>query len=135
MMFDRTLIGTGRASLLSFLIIAAGVLAYLARDLPDTDTPAFHFHAPDFTFVLGSGQAEAQQVTIDQFENGTALLSSGPINIHAKNLRSLRYNWQVSHFRQEATFFWRRKGDNISKTEIYVSGTHIIDLSDRKSVV
>jgi len=117
--------------LLQLLLILIGLLAYLAIDLPDSETEPLNYPATDFNFAFGSGHADQSHMLVDTFANGYALLSSGPVSIQAGNHPVLEYEWLPPRPEQEAAFFWRQKGqpNDVIRTEITSSGTQLIDLS------
>ena len=68
---------------------------------------------------------------VNEFANGYALLTSGPVRIHADAQRVLSYIWLPPKLPQEAAFFWRRSHDtqNVQRTDITVPGKQLIDLA------
>lgn len=119
------------ASLLALIIVAAGTVIYLSKDLPESPGVTLNYPATDFNFAFGSGHSEGEHMLVDEFANGYALLSSGPVSIQADSQRILQYTWLPPGIPQEAAFFWRRSDDvqNVLRTEITAPGTQIIDLA------
>ena len=119
------------SSLLSLIIVAAGTLAYLSAGLPDETPGAFRVPATDFNFAFGSGHVESGHMAVDGFADGYALLTSGPVTIHADSHHVLRYTWLPPNTTTEAAFFWRLKDNpnDVLRTNITLTGSHFIDLS------
>jgi len=117
--------------LLQALVVIIGLLAYLSISLPDKDVEPLDYPATELNFAFGSGHPDQDHMLVDGFANGYALLSSGPVNIQASAYPVLKYEWVPPRAHQEAAFFWRQKGqpDNVIRTDITTSGTHLIDLS------
>jgi hypothetical protein len=99
--------------------------------LPNESGPALHYPAAGLLFELGTGSPVGKHMRVDQFDNGYALLSSGPVNIHADEQQVLSYTVLPPGATQEATFFWRRSDDvqTVKRTEITATGKRLIDLS------
>ena len=119
------------AALLAITVVVAGTVAFLSRGLPDQTGETLQYPAAGFIFAFGSGHPVGDRMSVDEFANGYALLSSGPVSIQAEQQRVLSYTWLPPELPQEAAFFWRRSDDaqNVLKTEITLPGTHLIDLS------
>jgi len=119
------------ASLLAALLVACGMYIFLSRGLPDKATETPRYPVTDLKFVFGSGSQDGNLVQVAQFADGYALLSSGPISIHAADYRVLAYTWEPSQLPQELAFFWRRadQPQTVLRTDITKPGTHLFDLS------
>ena len=119
------------AAVLSAATVMAGSLAVLSKGLPDKPAETLQYPIESFKFVFGSGIPVTDRMRVDQFANGYALLSSGPVSIRAKQQRVLSYTWLPPKVPGEAAFFWRRGNDqqNVLRTEITAAGTHQLDLS------
>lgn len=119
------------AVIIALITVLGGTYTILAKGLPESAGKTLQFPISDFKFAFGSGIPLSSSMRVDQFANGYALLSSGPVSIQAKQQRVLSYNWQPPHMPQEAAFFWRRSDDqqNVLRAEISVAGNYQIDLS------
>ena len=119
------------AALLALMVVVAGAVAFLSKGLPEQAGETLRYPATDLKFAFGSGHPAADRMLVDEFANGYALLSSGPVNIQADSQRVLSYTWLPPEVLQEAAFFWRRSDDaqNVLRTEITLAGTQQIDLS------
>ena len=119
------------AALLALIVVVAGAVAYLSKGLPEHIGETLKFPATNLKFAFGSGHPAADRMLVDEFANGYALLSSGPVNIQAAEQRVLSYTWLPPELLQEAAFFWRSSDDaqNVLRTDITVAGTQQIDLS------
>lgn len=118
-------------TILSALLVIVGTLIFLAHDLPDQTGESLAYPVADFNFAFGSGHVSGDRMLVDEFANGYALLTSGPVSIQASSLRVLNYTWLPPGLPQEAAFFWRRSNDsqNVLRTGITAAGTNLIDLS------
>ena len=119
------------ASLLAAIIITSGALIFLSKDLPDQAGETLQYAASKFKFAFGSGQPKDEHMLVNEFADGYALLTSGPVNIQANEQRVLSYTWLPPKMPQEAAFFWRRSDDsqNVQRTDITVPGKQLIDLA------
>ncbi len=119
------------AAMLALLVVVAAAFALLSKGLPDQSGETLRYPATNLKFAFGSGHPTADRMLVDEFANGYALLSSGPVSIQADSQRVLSYTWLPPEVLQEAAFFWRRSDDvqNVLRTDITVAGTHQIDLS------
>lgn len=112
------------------LVVAGGAAYVLSRDLPAPAPAPKHFAAADFGFAFGHGEAAQGHILVDQFANGYALLTSGPVSIEAEDYPAIEYTWLPSAPGQQAAFFWRRKGDeNVQREDLVGRGTALLDLS------
>lgn len=119
------------AALLALIVVVAAMVAFLSKGLPEKVGETLIYPATDLKFAFGSGHPGADRMLVDQFADGYALLTSGPVSIQAKEQRLLVYSWLPPELPQEAAFFWRRSDDaqNVLRTEITIPGTQQIDLS------
>ena len=116
---------------LAILMVSAITIAILSKDLPEDTSDPYRFPASEFTFVFGSGHSVANQMQVETYDNGYALLSSGPVSIQAEDQHILSYAIQSSKLPGEITFFWRQSDDiqNVRRAEITAPGLRLIDLS------
>jgi hypothetical protein len=119
------------AALLALIVVVAGTIVSLSKGLPDQTGETLQYPAAGFIFAFGSGHPVDDRMLVDEFANGYALLTSGPVSIQAGQQRVLSYTWLPPKLPAEAAFFWRRSEDtqNVLKTEITAPGTHYIDLA------
>jgi len=119
------------AALLAATVVATGTVVFLSKGLPDQAGKTLQYPATGFNFVFGSGHPAGQRMLVDEFADGYALLTSGPVSIQADAQRVLVYTWLPPKMPQEAAFFWRRSDDaqNVLRTELTVAGMGLIDLS------
>jgi len=121
------------AALLAATVVVAGTVVFLSKGLPDQTGKTLQYPAAGFNFVFGSGHSAGDRMLVDEFANGYALLSSGPVSIQADEQRVLSYTWMPPKMPQEAAFFWRRSDDaqNVLRTELTTPGKHLIDLATK----
>jgi len=93
---------------LALLVVVAAAFAFLSKGLPDQTGETLRYPATNLKFAFGSGHPAADHMLVDEFANGYALLSSGPVSIQADSQRVLSYTWLPPEVLQEAAFFWRR---------------------------
>jgi len=119
------------AALLALIVVVAGTIVSLSKGLPDQTGETLRYPAAGFKFAFGSGHPATDRMLVDEFANGYALLTSGPVSIQAGEQRVLSYTWLPPKLPAEAAFFWRSSEDtqNVLKTEITAPGTHYIDLA------
>lgn len=117
--------------LLATIFVTLGTVLFLSKALPGKETEALHYPANGFGFAFGSGKPAGEIMRVQQFSDGYALLTKGPVSIQAEEYRVLAFAWQPFQLPEEAAFFWRRADDpeNVSRTEITASGAQLIDLS------
>jgi len=103
--------GFATATLLGVL----AVVMWQAAALPETRPDDRAIDPTSLRFVLGGGEASAAQVTVERYQDGIALLSSGAVDLDAGDYRFLRYHldWDddIASLDQAPAFFWRRKGE------------------------
>jgi len=118
------------AALISTVLTLTGALVYLSWDLPEKSGEPIIIGKSNLEFIMGSGRMQDQQILVDGFSNGYALLSSGPVNINADTHILLTVNWDALDNRSTPKFFWRKKADpkDIQQTELWNSGTEMIKL-------
>jgi len=119
------------AGALAALLVACGTYIFLSKGLPDRPAEMLRYPVADFKFVFGSGNLDDSLLHVDQFADGYALLSSGPVSLQAANYRVLGYTWMPSRLPQELAFFWRRadQPQTVLRTEITKHGEQFLDLS------
>ena len=119
------------AAILAIITVVTGTIIFLTKDLPKESANTLQYPATELKFAFGSGSSSQDMMQVNEFANGYALLTSGPVSIQATNQRVLRYTWLPPQMPQEAAFFWRVADDpqNVLRTEITARGTHLIDLS------
>lgn len=119
------------AAILSVGTVVTGTIFFLSKNLPEEPGETLHYPATDFNFAFGSGTPSKGIMHVNEFANGYALITSGPVRIQAEEQRVLRYTWLPPGIDREAAFFWRIADDsqNVLRTEITVPGTQLIDLS------
>jgi len=119
------------AVLLAAVIVVSAAVSFLFKGLHGESGESLRYPIAEFKFALGSGIPLSNRMRVDQFANGYALLSSGPVSVQADHYRVLGYSWQPPKMPQEAAFFWRHSDDakNVTRTEITAAGTHQVDLS------
>ena len=119
------------ATLLAAMLVLAGTVVFLSKGLPDQTAKTLQYPAAGFSFAFGSGHPKAKHMLVDEFVNGYALLTSGPVKIQADTQRVLSYTWLPLGMPREAAFFWRRSDDtqNVLRTDITVQGAQLIDLA------
>jgi hypothetical protein len=120
--------------LLATLLSCAGLLAWLAtqpRSL--APAPAIPLNAQNLSFMMGGGSELDSGVRVDQFQDGLALLSSGPVSIDAGLYPLLKLGLDVDpatvYPDESPAFFWRRAGDTRQVSRITLDGEELVDLS------
>lgn len=94
-----------RAALGGFVLLVCLASAYLLTVLPKTLSLE-----PDLQFVMGSGTVEDSLIKVENFDQGFALLSSGPVDIPTDLYTHLRVELDrptEGRAEQQPYFFWR----------------------------
>lgn len=119
------------AGAVAFLLVATGLVALMARGLPAEPVPARAYAAGDLNFVMGVGRVGPEGLVIERFENGYALLSSGPVAIDAAGLPFLRLELEPLGNRKIPTLFWRRAdaGEVLFRRDLADTGRVLVDLA------
>lgn len=132
MMVSRpTLMQIVLSSVFSAVIVMAATLAFLSKGLPESKANPLKHPSLAFSFAFGGGKVSEGLFVIDEFANGYALLTSGPLSINASSFRVLRFTWRPAGPVEEAAFFWRRRDDagNVIRTDITRPGFNLTDLA------
>jgi len=118
-------------ALLAAVLVGLGAVLFIAKNLPEQTGGTLTVPVSGLRFVFGSGALQDNLMQVNEFADGYALLSSGPLKLQAEKFRVLRYTWLPRHSNQEAAFFWRRADDpaNVSRKDITIPGTQIMDLT------
>jgi len=116
------------------LLVILGSIGLLAWDVPQGSTEARYFPAPKLEFMMGSGSVDGDRVTVDQFADGYALLSSGPIDISADDYRFVLLTLQPQVGGSVPIFFWRRSDapGELVRVPVREQGPVLIDLSGQR---
>ena len=119
------------SALFAIVLVLAATFVFLAKGLPDETVDPLKHPSLMFNFIFGSGKVSEDQILVDKFVDGYALLSSGPVSIKASSFRVLRVTWRPADPVQEAAFFWRRSVDakNVIRTDITIPGFNLVDLT------
>jgi len=119
------------AAALAALLVACSTCILLSKGLPESPAEALRYPAADFKFVFGSGNLNDNQLHVDKFADGYALLSSGSVSFQASDYRVLGYTWIPPRPPRELAFFWRRadQSQTVSRMEITTPGARLLDLS------
>jgi len=103
-----TLIGPLIAStMVIWLILQAAGISRAPENNSNGSTFNSHFDPSTMSLVLGEGELKNDTHFINGFNNGMALLSSGPLIVDASDLSLLRYDIEAKTQSQPA-FFWRQ---------------------------
>jgi hypothetical protein len=106
------------------------VVAYLYANTAGSNATPRQFSAKKMQIVVGGGGLQNGVGIIQQFKNGIAIVSSGPIELNADTLGTLMVETGGTNSRN-AGFFWRRQNDtaNVESVALSTVGEQIIDLS------
>lgn len=121
------------AMLIAALAVMAGTAAYLSRGLPEETPEEQRLAAQDFSFMMGSGRIVDGSVVVESYENGHALLSSGPVDIETGNYRFMSVHVDFPDTAEAPTIFWRlgeAPGD-LMQIRLQEAGASLIDLASR----
>jgi hypothetical protein len=118
--------------ILAALLTFGLMLAYLSDGLQEDRPAPLSFPLSEFRFVLGSGGLEEGRLVVDEFENGYALLTSGPVGFSAESYHVLGHDWEQSYNERIPRFFWRTssKPDQLREHDLWKQGVQLLDLAD-----
>jgi len=109
-----------------------GVLLFLSQQQTGEKTAAITYSPEQFQFVVGSGHMSAGKLLIDGYEDGHALLSSGPVKVHSETHFILRLEistgQNILDSEQVPAFYWRQKAHPAKVARLSLSGTQVVDL-------
>jgi len=127
----HTIIKVVSVALFAAVLVLTVLVLYLSRNLPEGDIQNIEIPAAGLKFAFGSGHPEQDIVEVDGFDDGYALLSSGPVKLQAEQLPVLQYAWQPGGQAGELAFFWRQQGNTaeVKRTEVTATGNALLDLS------
>jgi hypothetical protein len=119
------------AGVISAVIVFAGALGFLARDLPDQGAETRHFDIEQLRFMMGSGRQVEDKLVIEGFTNGYALVSSGPVRVPSAIYRYLRVNLDPRGNSKPPTFFWRDSDspEELVQMTLREKGNFMVDLT------
>lgn len=87
----------------------------------------------DLNFVIGDGTKTADLVRVEEYQDGIALLSSGPTTLEADSLfllnYSLVYDEDIVSLDQAPAFFWRRADQLLEVSRMTLNSSGFADLS------
>lgn len=126
---------TGRVFAIALIAgLAAAVICVLAwvRVEANGRATSMALDPSAMTFVIGSGTAGPDGIRIDGFQDGVALLSTGPVSVEAGDYDlldvDLRDVAEAPTPDQAPAFFWRRAGDAGAVSRITLDGRRRVDL-------
>jgi hypothetical protein len=119
------------AALIAAVIVIAGAMVIVARDLPQSPAEIRHYATPDFNFVMGSGSAKGDQVVVSTFTDGYALVSSGSVTIPAADYRFISLTLVRNSDNGVPILFWRHSDapGELARVPVRESDRGLIDLS------
>ncbi|MEH6636972.1 MAG: hypothetical protein V7700_15725 [Halioglobus sp.] len=119
------------APLLGLLITLAGATIYLMAAYPATAGDPLVFPAQKMRIMAGGGRVAGDVGIIEHYENNIAILSTGPVQLQAKDLGILQLE-TADAYTNRFTFFWRNGADpeDLHSTEIPGGGKRWINLGD-----
>ncbi|RLA22584.1 MAG: hypothetical protein DRQ61_05945 [Gammaproteobacteria bacterium] len=99
------------ALIIGALLSLEVVTAYLESSINEkTEIKPLHFTEDNLKFLLNQGEVKNNSFSVHAFTNGLAVISSGQINLSAKNYPFLKYSLN-SNSTVQPTFFARTAGN------------------------
>lgn len=121
------------ATVASLLLLAAGVTVWQARSVDGAAVPARDISPETIGFMLGGGELQGEQIVVDRYQDGIAVLSSGPVSLDASSLfllhLQLDYDDEIQSLDQAPAFFWRRSDQQREVSRMTLDGGDLVDLS------
>ncbi|MEE4173401.1 MAG: hypothetical protein V2I57_04035, partial [Xanthomonadales bacterium] len=91
------------------------------------------FDGGELRLVAGRGETSGDRIDIDAFQDGIALLSSGPVQIDPERLRLLRVTLDAPIDREQPetapAFFWRRADQPREVSRVTLTRSGLLELS------
>lgn len=116
------------------LITAAGIAAWQWSEHGEAGSEALTIEAASLRFVLGGGRLDDGGVMIERYQDGIALLSSGPVTLSARDYSlldvDLTFDENIESLDLAPAFFWRRADQprTVARATLLESG--LVELSD-----
>lgn len=112
----------------------AGLLVWFSVQSRDTaPAPVLPLNAQNLSFVLGSGSEIEGGLTVEGYQDGLALLSSGTVSVDASQYALLKLDLfvdpETAYPDESPAFFWRRAGNQKQISRLTLDGQGLIDLS------
>lgn len=122
------------APVAAVVLVMGGVLLFLLQQQTGEKVASIAYSPDQFQFVVGSGHMSDGKLLVDGYQNGFALISSGPVEVNAENHRVLRLHISTGQhnleLEQAPAFFWRRKKWPDNVTRLSLTGAQLIDLGE-----
>ncbi len=125
----RMLVVLGGALVTTLVLLAGWLWVSTAEDGGPPDA----LPLSGLSFVVGQGQSGADGYVIEQYGDGVALLSSGPVSIDADRLDllvlNLRMQAVIDDPNRAPAFFWRRQDEEETVSRLtLLGGDELVDL-------
>ena len=116
------------------LVALLAVLGWLQVNVRDQPlSPPLNIAADQLEFVLGAGERADQGLRITAYQEGLALLSSGPVDLDASRYSLLELKLKVDpdtvYPDESPAFFWRNASGDARVSRITLTGEPVFDLS------
>jgi hypothetical protein len=114
------------------VLVVIGAVMVLSAGSATGPSAALDYAAGDLRFMAGAGSERDGAMVVEQYQQGVALVSSGPVTIRAEDFPVLRLNGDFAVPEDPAlapAFFWRRAGQPAQVSRLGLAdGAGIYDL-------
>ena len=121
------------AAVAGVALFLAGASAWLGYHHPSDPQEPRAIDGGELRLVAGRGETSGDRITVDAFQDGVALLSSGPVRIDPERLSLLRVELDVPLDLEQPelapAFFWRRADQQREVSRVTLTRSGLLDLS------
>lgn len=114
-------------------LTSLGVLAWQANNQGPKQAVKQQINTANLAFVMGSGTQNANGTRVEEYQDGIAILSSGPTEVDADTLYLLRYKLEfdedIVSLDQAPAFFWRRADQPREVSRMTLDTSGFVDLA------
>jgi hypothetical protein len=115
------------------VLLLAGAAAWLGYQHPANPQEPQAIDGGELRLVAGRGQTDGDRVAVEAFQDGIALLSSGPVRIDPQALSLLRIELDAPLDLQQPelapAFFWRRADQQREVSRVTLTRSGLVELS------
>ena len=120
------------APVLGGVLVLGGLLLFLQQQQTDEDLKAATYKPGQLQFVVGTGEEVDGKLLIKNYQDGYAMLSSGPVNLVSADHPILRLDIHSGtkelNSEQVPVFFWRQKDQPAKVSRLTLDQAQFVDL-------
>ncbi|MEM1412439.1 MAG: hypothetical protein AAGH19_08770 [Pseudomonadota bacterium] len=122
-------VGFGAGILLTVL----GLVAWQFQARSGVSDDVINITGDDLQFMVGGGVLDGERLQVDRYQDGIALLSSGPVSVPARRFPvldlELDFDTDFESLDQAPAFFWRRADQPRDVSRITLLDSGLVDLT------